>query len=170
MRRSNSPRVRDEAGSVAVIAILIMALLSLLGTSLLMMSLTENTIASNDLSTEGAFQAAEAGLNVAVDQLGASTAASTVAIPVTGIGPLCPPTFLQPCYTYRSGRRTDPGPTTQTFVGTTTMSGYSIGLGTGYNNPTGYVFYVYKVNATGTGPRGAVREIESQAAFGPVPK
>jgi len=169
MRRSNGPRVRDEAGSVAVIAILIMALLSLLGTTLLMMSLTENTIASNDLSTEGAFQAAEAGLNVALDQLGTNTAASTAAIPVTGIGPLCP-SSLASCYSYRSGRRTDPGPTTQTFVGTTTMAGYSLGLGTGYNNPTGYVFYVYKVNATGTGPRGAVREIEAQAAFGPVPK
>ncbi len=165
--RSSGPRVRDEAGSVAVIAILIMALLSLVGTTLLMMSLTENTIASNDLSSEGAFQAAEAGLNVAMDQLGTSTAASTAAIPVAGIGPLC---GLTPCYSYQSGRRTDAGPTAQTFVGTTEMSGYSLGLGTGYNNPTGYVFYVYRLNATGRGPRGAVREIEAQAAFGPVPK
>jgi Tfp pilus assembly protein PilX len=169
MRRSSSPRVRTKAGSVAVIAILIMALLSLVGTTLLMMSLTENTIASNDLSTEGAFHAAEAGLNVGLDQLGTDTVASTAAIPVTGIGPLCPPT-LQPCYSYRSGKRTDAGPTTQTFVGTTQMAGYSLGLGTGYNNPTGYVFYVYQINATGTGPRGAVREIQSQAAYGPVPK
>jgi Tfp pilus assembly protein PilX len=168
MRRSSSSRVRGQAGSAAVIAILIMALLSLVGTTLLMVSLTENTIASNDLSSEGAFHAAEAGLNVAIDQLGTDTAASTVAIPSTGIGPLCTP--LTSCYSYRSGKRTDAAPTTQTFVGTTTMAGYSIGLGGGYNNPTGYVFFVYQLNATGFGPRGAVREIEAQTAYGPVPK
>jgi Tfp pilus assembly protein PilX len=168
MRRSSNSRQRAEAGSVAVIAILIMALLSILGTTLLMMSLTENTIATNDISSEGAFHAAEAGLNLALNQLGPNTAASVAAVPVTGIGPNCAP--LVPCYSYRSGKRTDAAPTTATFVGTTEMAGYSLGLGTGYNNPTGYVFYVYKINATGTGPRGAVREIESQAAYGPVPK
>jgi Tfp pilus assembly protein PilX len=167
MRRSSSSRVRGEAGSAAVIALLIMALLSLVGTTLLMVSLTENTIASNDLSSEGAFHAAEAGLNVGIDQLGTDTVASVAAIPSTSIGPLCTP--LTSCYSYRSGTRTNPGQTNQ-FVGTTTMPGYSIGSGGGYNNPTGYVFFVYQLNATGFGPRGAVREIEARTAYGPVPK
>jgi hypothetical protein len=149
---------------VTVIAILFMALLSIVGTTLLMISLTENTIASNELWSEGAFHAAEAGLNVAIDQLGVDQTASTAAIPVT--------TILQTTngpYTYRSGRRTDAGPTGQAFVTRRLETGYSIGLGTQYNSQ-GYDFYVYRVNATGTGPRSAVREIEAQAEYGPVPR
>jgi hypothetical protein len=130
-----------------------------------MMSLTEDTIASNDVWSEGAFHAAEAGLHAGIDQLGVNVAAATAPIPATTIL-----ATINGSYGYRSGGRAAGAPQPLSFIGTTTTPGYSIGLGTGYNNPQGYVFYVYQINATGTGPRGAVREVESQAAYGPVPR
>lgn len=160
MRRSSSSRVRGETGSVAVIGILMMTLLSLVGTSLLAMSLTENTIASNDLWSEGAFHAAEAGIHAGIDQLSANRTASSQSVPVTTIGAR---------YAYRSGRRSDADPQPLQFAGARTEAGYSIGLGTGYN-PSGYAFHAYQINATGTGPRVAQREIEALAEYGPVPR
>ncbi len=43
----------------------------------------------------------------------------------------------------------------------------AIAIGTGYS-PAGYAFNSNQTNATGTGPRSAVREIEIQAEYGPV--
>ena len=160
MRRSSNSRVKGEAGSVAVIAILMMTLLSLVGSTLLAMSMTENSIASNDLWSEGAFQAAEAGIHAGIDQLSANQTTSSQSVPVTTIGTR---------YAYRSGRRSDSDSQPLEFVGARTEAGYSIGLGTGYN-PSGYAFYAYRINATGTGPRMAQREIEALAEYGPVPR
>ncbi len=43
----------------------------------------------------------------------------------------------------------------------------AIAIGTGYS-PAGYAFNSNQTNATGTGPRNAVHEIEIQAEYGPV--
>jgi len=153
-------RWRDKAGSVLVLSLLAMVVLSLLGAALLTMSGTETFGSSRGVYREGAFYAAEAGVHTGLDQLSMNTATSTQAIPVTGIGDF---------YAYRSGRRADPGPQPLQFVGTKPGTGYSIAVGTGYN-PAGYVFYDYQMNVTGTGPRSAQREVEALAEYGPVPR
>jgi hypothetical protein len=137
-----------------------MVVLSLLGAALLTMSGSETFVSSRSVYREGAFYAAEAGIHTGLDQLSTNTATSTQAIPETNIGNW---------YTYRSGRRGDPGPQPFQFTGERPGTGYSIAVGTGYN-PAGYVNYSYQMNVTGTGPQSARREVEALAEYGPVPK
>ena len=158
--RAGGQRWRDEGGMVLVLSLLAMVVLSLLGVALLTMSGSETFVSYRTVYREGAFYSAEGGIHIGLDQVSANTVTSTQAIPLTTIGGN---------YTYRSGRRSDPGPQPLEFVGTRPGPGYSIAVGTGYN-PAGYVFYNYQINVTGTGPRNAQREVEVLAAFGPVPE
>jgi hypothetical protein len=148
-----------ETGSVLVIALLIMVLLSFLGVTLLTVASTEHTIASNSQWSEGALMAADAGVNRGINQLSANAQLSVAQIDLTNIGS---------GYTYRSGSRTGSA-APLTFVGTRTEAGYSLAVGTGYN-PSGYVFHTYQVNAVGTGgpSQTAAREVEVQAEYGPI--
>lgn len=156
--RAIGSRRRGSKGSVMVIALLMIAVLMLLGSALLMLSSTESAIGFNAVRAEGAFQAAEAGINAGIDQLSANVTTATRAIPTTTIGGT---------FSYRSGHRADAGPQPLVYVSTRGQAGYSLESGTGYNN-RGYFFYTYQINATGTGPRNAQREIEVQAEFGPA--
>jgi hypothetical protein len=149
---------KREKGSVMLVALFVMVVLSLLGVTFLTLSNTETFVASNALWSEGAFYAAEAGVQTGIDQLGANVAQAVAAIPQTTIGT---------DYNFRSGRRTDTAPQPLQFIRSRTAAGYSVEVGTGYN-PSGYSFYVYQMNVTGTGPRNAQRELEVQAEFGPV--
>lgn len=149
---------KREAGSVLVIALLLMVLLSLLGVTLLTVAATEHTVAFNGLWSEGALSAAEGGVNRGLNQLSANAQTSLQAIPNTTIGTT---------YAFRSGHKTDTTPQPLTFVASRTEAGYSIAVGTGYN-PSGYAFHTYQINATGTGPRNAIREVEVRAEYGPV--
>jgi len=155
-------RWRDKAGSVLVLSLLAMVVLSLLGTVLLTMSGTETFGSFRGVYREGAFYAAEAGVHTGLDQLSMNTATSTQAIPVTNIP-------VGGWYSYRSGRRADPGPQPFQFMGTRPATGYSAAVGTGYN-PAGYAFFDYQMNVTGSGPRTATREVEALGAYGPVPQ
>ena len=141
-----------------MIALLLMVLLSLLGLTLLTVAATEHTVAFNGLWSEGALTAAEAGVNRGLNQLSANAA--------TSIQPIATTSIASP-YAFRSGHRNDTAPQPLAFVGTRTEAGYSIAVGTGYN-PAGYVFHTYQINATGTGPRNAQREVEVRAEYGPV--
>jgi len=154
-------RYRNQRGSVIMIALLVMIVLSLLGVALLTLSGTEDNIAYNALWSEGAFAAADAGVQTGLNQLSPNSATSTVAIPVTTIGT---GTYT---YQFRSGQRTDTSPQPLVFMGSRVATGYSLAIGTGYN-PSGYAFYSYRINATGSGPRNAQREIEALAEYGPV--
>lgn len=156
--RTDSQSRKNEQGSVMLVALVVMVLLSLLGVAFLTLSNTESFVASNTLWSEGAFYAAEAGVQAGIDQLSPNVTAATQAVPVTTIGTN---------YQYRSGRRTDTTPQPIQFLRSGTSPGYSIEAGTGYN-PSGYVFYVFQINSTGNGPRNALREIEVQAELGPV--
>jgi Tfp pilus assembly protein PilX len=158
MRHKRFLHPRREAGSVLVIALLLMVLLSLLGVTLLTVAATEHTVAFNGLWSEGALMAAEAGVNRGLNQLTANAEASLQAVPDTGIAL---------AYNFRSGHRTDTTPQPLQFVGTRFEEGYSLAVGTGYN-PSGYPFHTYQINATGTGPRNARREVEIRAEYGPV--
>ncbi len=158
--RAGGQRWKDEGGMVLMLSLIVMVVLSMLGAALLTMSGSETFVSYRTVSREGAFYAAEGGIHIGLDQLSWNTATSIQAIPLTTIGGN---------YTYRSGRRSDPGPQPFQFVGTRPGTGYSIAVGTGYN-PAGYIFYNYQINVTGTGPRNAQREVEALAAFGPVPE
>jgi hypothetical protein len=158
MQRRRCSLARREAGSVLIIGLLLMVLLSLLGITLLTVAATEHSVAYNGLWSEGALHAAEAGVNRGLNQLTANAQTSIQAIANTGIGLV---------YNYQSGRRTDNAPQPLQFVGSRIEEGYSIAVGTGYN-PSGYAFHTYQINATGTGPRNARREVEVRAEYGPV--
>ena len=157
--RALGSRWTGQSGSALLLSLLAMVVLSLLGAALLTMSGSETFVSSRSVYREGAFYAAEAGVHTGVDRLSTDTATSTQPIAVTDIGGW---------YSYRSGRRTDPGPQPFQFVGTRPATGYSAAVGTGYN-PAGYIFYDYQINVTGTGPRTAQREVEALAGYGPVP-
>ena len=157
-RRSRS---RRERGSILIIALFTMVVLSLLGVALLTLSGTEHNIAYNALWSEGAFDAADAGVQTGLNQISANSTTSTQAIPLTSVGG---GTYT---YQFRSGKKTDAGPQPLSFHGTRIEPGYTLAIGTGYN-PSGYVFHSYQINATGTGPRNAQREVEVLAEYGPI--
>lgn len=162
MRGKMNTGLRGERGSVLVVAILVMMVLSFIGMAMMTLSVTEHSMAYNAVWGEGSFAAAEAGVNVGINQLSANTTTATQQIPPTGTS-----VTIGTSYAYRSGGKSDAGPQPLKFVKSRTEPGYSIAIGTGYN-PAGYAFNAYQINATGTGPRNAVREIELQAEYGPV--
>ena len=145
-----------ERGSTLVIVLLVTLLLLLLGTVLLGTSETESAIAVNDYWSEGAFQAAEAAVHVAVDGLDAVN--SNQVVDVQPIGDL---------FQYRSGGRADSEPQPPQFVDTVAAPGYAVADGSGYSS-SGYARAVYQINGTGMGPRNTEREVEVQVEIGPV--
>ena len=158
---AGSKEARNDRGSILMIAMFIMLVLSLLGSALLSLSSIEHNMAYNGLWAEGAFSAAEAGIQTGLNQLSPNPAGATQAIPVTAIG-----TGIY-TYQFRSGQGTDAGPQPLVFRGSRIEKGYNIAVGTGYN-PSGYAFHSYQIDATGTGPRSAMRELEVLAEYGPV--
>lgn len=164
MRQRRVLDSRHEKGSVLVVALLLMVLLSLLGVTLLTVAATEHTVAFNGLWSEGALTAAEGGVHRGLNQLTANAETSLKKIPdCTG----CTTVALSTGFTYRSGHKTDATPQPLQFVGSRVEDGYSVAMGTGYN-PSGYAFHTYQINATGAGPRNARREVEIRAEYGPV--
>lgn len=145
-------------GSALVISLVLLLLLVVLGSSLLALSGLETNMSHNDLWSEGAFHAAEAGIHIGIDQLCIDTAISIQAIAETP---------LANDFSYRSGGRLAGGPQPQLYLGKESEPGYDIGVGTGYNT-AGYVFTRYRLNATGIGPRNTRREVEAETHFGPV--
>lgn len=154
---------RGEKGSALVVALFLMIILSLLGSALLTLSGTEHNIAYNTVWVEGAFDAAEAGIQTELSSLSASQD-TAVAVPETNI--------VNGVFTYSfwSGTLADRAlPTKPAYQGERIESGYSFAIGSVYN-PSGYVFYSYQIDATGTGPRNAQRQLQTLAEYGPVPK
>jgi len=141
----------DERGMVSVVAIFVMIMMLVAGVFLVRMSATEGDIAYSAMWAEGSFHAADAAINVGLDQMSPASSNPTA----TALSP-APPTL---------GAFTPTG--TIQFAGTTHQAGYSIGSGTGYN-PGGFAFYTYALVGTGTGPRSAQRIVDVQASFGPV--
>jgi hypothetical protein len=157
--RRRTVRDRDrERGSAIVVVLLVTMLLLLLGAALLGTSETESAIAANDYWAEGAFQAAEAAVQLAVDELSGGNTGQVV--PLTTIGDR---------FAYRSGGMADTAPQPPQLVDTAPATGYAIAEGAGYGS-SGYAMMVFEVNGTGTGPRNTQREVEVQVLIGPVPE
>lgn len=149
-----------QSGSALLVSLILLLLLVMLGSAMLTLSGVESSISHNDLWSEGAFHAAEAGIHAGLSQITADPSVSVQPIPETPIAD---------DFTYRSGGRQDTGPQALVFGGTLPEAGFSAAVGTGYN-PSGYAFVRYRINATGTGPRETRREVEVSARFGPVPQ
>jgi hypothetical protein len=155
-------KLKDNQGMTLAIVLMIMAILvSVIGGGLLFSGINTKITTSYERGT-GAFYAADAALGHGLSQLSADPAAAVVAF-----GPVDMGNGLK----YRSGSRTAGSAQPIQIVGKRQGVGYSLNTGTGYN-ATGYTFYQYQINATGTyeaaGNEVAGREIEAQALFGPV--
>jgi Tfp pilus assembly protein PilX len=146
---------RREVGSVLVIALLLMVLLSLLGVTLLTVAGMEHSVAFNALWSEGALMAADAGINRGINQITTDPDTSIRRFPDCGS---CS-TTIATGYTYRSGPKTAAGPTEPQFVGEGCPAGFDCSK---------WHFFDYEIEATGTGPRNAVREVEARVRYGPV--
>jgi hypothetical protein len=137
-----------------------MFVLSVLGTVFLGISLTEHNITYNTVYSEGAFTAAEAGIQAGVAQLSPNTTTSAQAIPSTAFAG---------SYNYQSGHRADRNPQPLEYVGNRTQPGFNLAKGNTYV-PKGWVFRDYRIAVTGAGPRAAQREVEVLAEYGPTPE
>jgi len=156
----STARAARADGFAMVIALILLLLLVILGTSLLSLSALESNISHNDYWAEGALHAAEASVHAAIDALRPDPVSSTQPIPLTSISD---------DYDYRSGGRLAADAEPLVYLGQYKEPGYSINVGTGYN-PSGYSFARYRINATGSGPRQIRREIEVMAHYGPIPE
>jgi hypothetical protein len=157
--RPNHAILREDRGIVLVIVMMTMVIfLAITGAALFLGGLGLKTSAFYRSGTQ-TFYATDAGVTVGLNQIGVNQTTSTAAF--TGM--------TSQGLSYRSGRRSDTAPQPLQFNGITSKTGYSIGLGTGYN-ASGYAFYNYQFNVTGTGASGTAREIEVQAEYGPVPQ
>jgi len=155
--------LRNNQGISLVVVLMVMAiLLTVIGAGL-MFSGINTKVAANYRTGTRAFNAADTGmLAIALSVTPGTIPSST---PVTLGNNLC----------YRFGNRLGtPSSMTPTMK---TQAGYSLGSGTGYN-VSGYSFYQYQVNVTGTynlasgcpsiGSEMAAREVEALALYGPV--
>jgi len=146
-------RCTDQRGIASVMAIFIMVLLLVSGIFLVRMSSTEGDIAYGSMWGEGAFFAADAGVNVGYD--GIVPGGGTCVKPATAVGAFQ--------YSVAAGVGAD----SLCFLNTTRRVGDNLNMGTGYVNQ-GQVDYNYAITGVGTGPRSAQRTIDAQIAYGPV--
>jgi hypothetical protein len=156
-------KLNNDRGISLVVVLMVMAiLLTVIGAGLLFSGINTK-VAMNYRTGSKAFNAADTGI-LAI--------ASTIA---PGSIPSSTPVLLGNSLCYRFGKRDGTIPSLTPVLKTGT--GYSLGSGTGYN-PSGYSFYQYTVNVTGTYSTGstcpsvgnemAAREVEALALYGPV--
>jgi hypothetical protein len=155
----------NQHGISLVVVLMVMAiLLSVVGAGLLFSGINTKITGNYQIGTK-AFYAADTGISAIVSSLTLTPIFSST--PVSLGGHLC----------YRFGKRNGTVPSPQPVI--KSGSGYSLGSGTGYNT-SGYSFYQYQVNVTGTFSTGttcpaanssaemAAREVEGQAVYGPI--
>jgi hypothetical protein len=153
----------NEKGITLVVVLMVMAiLLSVIGAGLLFSGINTK-VAMNYRTGTHAFNAADTGIVAIVSAITPGTIPSST------------PVLLGNSLCYRFGKRDGTLPSmTPTLK---TDAGYSLGSGTGYN-VSGYSFYQYQVNVTGSystgstcpsvGSEMAAREVEALALYGPV--
>lgn len=138
---------RDERGIALVIALSIMTLLLVGGVFLLRMSSIEGDIAYNTVWAEGSFFAADAAINVGLDQMN--------------------PTLS----TWNPGTTTIGGSFSYTpsveFLSEQAAPGNAMCSSITYNQGC-FRNLIFTLTGSGTGPRSAQRTIDAQAAYGPI--
>ena len=149
----------SERGVSLIVVIMLMVIILAITAAGLFFSSVELRVSGNHRAGTQAFYAADAGVNVGVSQIALDPTVSTAPFSGTLSGGLA----------YRSGHISDSVAKPSTLRGIKNEPGYSLGSGTGYNT-SGYSFYQYQINVTGTGPLASAREVEAQAEYGPVPR
>ncbi len=144
----------DERGIASVMAIFIMVLLLVSGIFLVRMSSTEGDIAYGTMWAEGSFFAADAAINVGIDQVTpANTNPTATGLSFTGVN---------------LGSFTPAG--TIAFTGTRPVPGFSV-CSSMTMTPCGYVYFDYSLTGQGTGTSGlrsAQRTADARVQYGPV--
>ena len=146
-------RARGERGLALVVALSSMALVLVGAVIMLRMASDDRDVGGTVVAAEGAFFAADAAVNVALDMIGPDAPSCATAR-----------TQLDGGFAYQV---LNTPPNRSCFAGTQHEAGYSIGTGTGYNS-AGYVFYTFAFTGVGTGPRSAQRTIDVRATYGPI--
>ena len=158
-------KLLDNRGITLIVVLMVMAiLLSVIGAGLLFSGINTK-ITGNYQTGTGAFYAADIGINAVASALTPGSSPSSTLVSLGNN--VC----------YRFGKRDGTVPSFQPVV--KSGAGFSLGAGTGYN-ASGYSFYQYQINVTGTfspgtscpsvGTETAAREVEAQATYGPVAK
>jgi PilX N-terminal len=158
-------KLRNSQGITLIVVLMLMAiLLSVVGAGLLFSGINTKITGNYQTGTR-AFYAADIGINAVASAI------------TPGSSPSSTPFSLGNNVCYRFGKRDGTVPSFQPTVKSGT--GFSLGSGTGYNT-SGYAFYQYQINVTGTfspgtscptvGTETAAREVEAQATYGPVAK
>lgn len=133
------PNMQAQRGAALVVGLILLMVLTVLGVSGMNSSTLELTMASNAQFQQDAFQAAETGIDIAIESRGYSTVTNAPGnvIPVT---PLGDGTYTTQAVT--SFQETTPVPD----------RGYSGGEGT----PGTILAYHFDVVSIGIGPRGSI--------------
>ena len=158
-------KLGDNRGITLIVVLMVMAiLLSVIGAGLLFSGINTKITGNYQTGTR-AFYAADIGINAVASTL------------TPGSSPSSTPVTLGNSVCYRFGKRDGTVPSFQPSIKSGT--GFSLGSGTGYN-ASGYSFYQYQINVTGTfnpgtncpsvGSETAAREVEAQTTYGPVAK
>jgi hypothetical protein len=137
----------DERGIALVIALSLMALLLVGGVFLLRMSAIEGDIAYNTVWAEGSFYAADAAINVGLDQMGPTLSTWNPG-----------PTTIGGSFTYTPSVEFQ---AEQVAPGSAMCSSITYNQGCFKN-------YIFTLTGSGTGPRSSQRTIDAQAAYGPI--
>ncbi|UCF92794.1 MAG: hypothetical protein JSW39_01150 [Desulfobacterales bacterium] len=152
--RSSSAILINEKGSVIILAMMILVILTLLGIAGTHTSMTEVQISSNQRFHKMAFAAAESGWQVAVNWLDTREPLVTVdcGMDTTGGGvALSAGKFAAPDHISVGG--VNYYTATSEFGGVQFVPGYS----------TEFMRHIYAVSSTGTGPREAQSRLEITA-------
>jgi hypothetical protein len=158
-------KLGNSQGITLLVVLMVMAiLLSVVGAGLLFSGINTKITGNYQTGTR-AFYAADIGINAVTSAL------------TPGSAPSSTPVSLGNNVCYRFGKRDGTLPSFQPAI--KSGAGFSLGSGTGYNT-SGYAFYQYQINVTGTFSSGtscpavstetAAREVEAQATYGPVAK
>ncbi len=149
--------VRNDRGIVLVLALLVMLVLSALGSAFLFLSGTETLISHNSQVVAQAFFAAEAGIETALNTL-----PNTAAIPQTGLDNNIPPNVV-----FQTGNPDTDGlggaPATVLGASPTPPSGYNV---------ANFSFNMFRVDVSGTvtfpgsGIRASIVQLRMGATVG----
>ncbi len=149
--------MKEERGVVLVVALLVLAVLSVLGLAFLTTARTEDTIAANYRNHTAAFYAAEAGVESGLQGLKTTLGANPNATDAD-LAKITPAALTDPSYTFQAFqvRRIRPTP-----YPTTLDSGPFTGLNA--------FATAYEVTATVAGPRGSRARLTQRVNYVQVP-
>jgi len=138
--------MKEQRGVVLVVALLVLAVLSVLGLAFLTTARTEDTIASNYRNHTAAFYAAEAGLESGMASLKSLLGASPIPTDAQLTG-IVAPALTDPSYTFNTFQ--------VQRVRTVPPYNYLTSLSSGIYSGLNAFTTDYRITATVTGPRGS---------------